>query len=639
MRITALGSPRILVSDAETLNRYRHLVTSQAPSAMRFKALVDAEMAGSRAYDFKPWYAALMGRITGTAAYCRFAVDRTEAFVASEEALIRNNQRATVAGDSYLEVGPHIGNVALVYDWCRDAMTASQRSRWAAYGNQAVWNVWNHTQARWGNTTYAWSGWSIDNPSNNYYYSFLEATMLLGLATHGENSQAQGWIDRFRTAKLGGQLFPTFTRDLTGGGSREGTGYGVAMKNLFRLYDWWERSTTERIAPLTPHTLASLHHMMHGIVPTLDRLAPTGDHARDETAALFDYHRDYLQVLMRLFPADRASAVAKSLLAQSSVPRMSSSFMYYSDFLYDHTDLPSQPLSSLSTAYWGSGTGQFSMRSSWARDAAYANFICGPYSESHAHHDQGSFVLFKGSWLAYDANIDSASGIEQGEALHNLVRIEQNGTTVTQVESAPPCQMLALANTPDFAYGVARVTPIYNGKAAVGKVEREFLFVKPSTFVVLDRAQSIGTGTRRVWTMNLPAAPVVNGDRFTLTRGANRLDVLRIAPAGLTTQVRSWPTLNAGIRAGVRIDVADGAGDTSVFLHVLGTDGSVTNAVRADASGQTGTTMSLADGRTVHVRFSNLGTGGTIEIRSASGAVLLSRTLPTTVQAPPLYAN
>ena len=600
--------------------------------------MVDSQMAGSNIYGFEAWHAALMGRITGTASYCTYAVSRTEAFVASEEALIASNQRATVAGDSYLEVGPIIGNVSLVYDWCRDSMTASQRTRWMNYANQAVWNVWNYQQAKWGNTTYAWSGWSIDNPVNNYYYSFLEATMLLGLATYGENTQAAAWIDKFRTAKIANQLVPTFNRDLVGGGSREGTGYGTAMKNLWRLYDWWERSTTERIATLTPHTQASMVHLMHQITPTLDRLAPTGDHARDSTAALFDYHRDYLQVLMRLFPTDRASGTAKSLLAASSVPRMANYFMYYSDFLYDQTDLPAQPLTNLATAYWGSGTGQFPMRSSWARDAAFANFICGPYSESHAHHDQGSFVLFKGNWLAYDSNVASASGIEQDENLHNLVRIEQNGTVMRQREGAPQCQMLALTETANYAYGVARVTPIYNGVAGVVKVEREFLFLKPGTFVVMDRVQTSGTGMRRVWTLNTPVAPTVSGDNFSVVSGGNRLDVTRLSPAGLTTQVNAWS--GSGIvSSGSRIDVADSNGDSSVFLHVMGTDGSVTSSARSDGTGQTGAQVTMSNGRTATVRFSTAGTGGTLEIRDAAGTVLTTGALPTTVQAPALFVN
>ena len=93
--------------------------------------------------------------------------------------------------------------------------------------------------------------------------------------------------------------------------------------------------------------------MMHSIVPTLDQLTPTGDHARDSTAALFDYHRDYLQVLMGLYPNNALSGVAKSLLAQSSVPEMQNSFMFYSDYLYDHVGILARPLTSTANGLLG----------------------------------------------------------------------------------------------------------------------------------------------------------------------------------------------------------------------------------------------------------------------------------------------
>ena len=601
--------------------------------------MVDAEVAGARAYGFEPWYAALLSRITNTASYCTFAVARTEEFVTGEELLIANNQRALVAGDSYLEVGPHIGNLAMVYDWCRASMTSVQRARWVIYANQAVWNVWNPAQARWGNGSFPWSGWSVDNPVNNYYYSFLQATMLLGLATQGENVQAPQWIDIFRNQKLGNQHFPTFTGDLQGGGSREGTGYGTALKNLWRLYDWWERSTTERVADKTPHTLASLAHLMHNIAPTLDRLAPTGDHARDSTAAFFDYHRDYLQVLMHLYPTSRLSGTAKSLLSQSSVPSMANQFMYYSDFLYDTSDITSQPLANLSTAYWGSGTGMLATRSAWANNATYINMICGPYTESHAHHDQGSFVLFKGHWLAYDSNISSRSGIAQSEGLHNLVRVEENGNIVTQREGAAPCQLQAMADNANYTYGMARVTPVYDGKPQVVKVEREFLFLKPGTLVLLDRVQTSGAGISRVWGINLPAAPVFIGDNLRLTQGSNWLDIIRLAPTGLTTQIRSWPTLDPDVQTGVRADVADSVGNTSVFLHVLSTDGATTAAVRSDSAGRTGAQITLASGRIAYVQFNTNNSGGMLDLRESNGSTISNGVLPSTVQVLPLFVN
>lgn len=624
----ASGHPRVLLADANSKVCLQQLVSANWPAAVRFKGMVDGQLGGANYYDFKPWYAALMYQLTGNVAYADYAIARTDAFVASEEALIAQNQRAVVAGDSYLEVGDIIGNVALVYDWTYARLTQAQRTRWITYANQAVWNVWNPTQARWGNTTYAWSGWSVDNPSNNYYYSFLRATMLLGLATNGENAQAAGWITQFRTTKLENQLFPAFNRDLTGGGSREGTGYGTAMKDLWRLYDWWERSTGERIADKTTHTRLTLPALMHNIVPTLDRLAPTGDHARDASAELFDYHRDFLLGLMMLYPQDRLAGIAATLLANSSVPQMTQSFMYFSDFLYVQPSLAPQALAGLSPAYWAPGTGQFAMRSGWDRNATYSNFICGPYTESHAHHDQGSFVIYKNSWLAYDRNIASSSGIEQGEDQHNLVRIEVGGSLVTQVEGAPPCAMLALADQPRFAYGLANVTPVYNGKAGVVKSEREYLFIKPDIFVVFDRVDT-SVGARRIWSINFPALATISGDRTTFASGANRLDVYRLAPAGLSTQQPA-----AG-----RIEVSDSAGSSTQFLHVIGANGAVGAVARADATGQIGVQISLTDGRSATVRFSATGRGGTLDLRDAGNAVMFNGVLPTTVSTPPLFAN
>jgi hypothetical protein len=589
--------------------------------------MVDNQLAGSNYYAFEPWYAALMYQVTGEQRYATYAIQQTDARVAAEEALIAANQRAEVAFDSYLYVGPTIGNLALVYDWTYNLLTPTQRSRWLAYANQAVWNVWNHDQAKWGNTTYPWSGWSVDNPSNNYYYSFLKATMLLGIASHGENAQAQAWIDKFRTEKIENQLIPTFNRDLAGGGSREGTGYGVSMRELWELYHWWERSTGERLATRTPHALASMAHMMHSIVPTLDRLAPTGDHARESAAVLFDYHREYLLKLIALFPQERISGATKALLDASSVPRMSQYFEYFVDYLYEPPTLIATPLTDLSTTYWGSGTGQLMMRSAWDTSAAFANFICGPYTESHAHRDQGSFVIHRGSWLAYDANIDSHSGIEQGEEMHNLVRISQGGSTVPQQYSASGCNLLALADNAQFTYAVADITPIYNGNAAVSKLQREFLFIRPSTFVVFDRVVT-ASGASKVWTLNLPGTPTLSGNLISYVSGANRLDVRRVAPTSLTS-----------VLTGQRVEVTDSTTGQTLFLNVLGTDGSVTNAATSNGTGQTGTQITLSDGRTVTVRFFDGSTGGTLEMPAFNGAPAYSGALPTTVVAPPIFRN
>src|SRR5262249_23248518 len=152
-------------------------------------------------------------------------------------------------------------------------------------------------------------------------------------------------------------------------------------------------------------------------------------------------------------------------------------------------DIRAQPLSRLSTAHWGSGTGQFSARSAWTKSAAYFNFICGPYTQSHAHRDQGSFVFFKGNWLAIDEHINTHSGLAQPESAHNLVRLQRDGKDIQQSYGAS-CIMQALADNATYSYAVANITPMYANDSAVTRLERELLLIKPATLVVLDRVQA-----------------------------------------------------------------------------------------------------------------------------------------------------
>ena len=627
----AVTHPRILLNDVGFKARLAQRLSQRTLAASRFAAIVDKQLLGGQEYGFQPWFAALMYQLDNDERYARHAVAQTEAFVASEEARIARGERPEVAADSYLEVGEIIGNLALVYDWCHALLTPEQRARWVAYANQAVANVWSPKSARWGGSLHPWTGWSVDNPANNYYYSFLRATMLLGLATHGENAQAQGWLKQFRQTKLEEQLLPTFERDLTGGGSREGTGYGTSLRGLYQLYDWWEHSTGEPLASRTGHTLASLAHFIHSTVPTFNRLAPTGDHARDSSAALFDYHRDMLLLLMALYPQAPLAAAAGELLAASSVPRAQHGFNAVSDFLYEPAAPAATPmLPTMATTYWAPGTGQLMMRSGWTSDATYANFICGPYTESHAHRDQGSFVIYKRQWWALDANLYSHSGIEQAEDMHNLVRFDAAGATVKQAYDTS-CQLAAMATRAHYTYALAQITPVYRGRKQVVNAEREFVFIQPDVFVVFDRAMARNAEVQRVFTLNLPEPPQIDGTRIALRQAGGSFDVLRLAPQGVTTSVLDWTKAGRDMKGGARVDVAHAQGQSSQFLHVMALDGAVRSAQRADVGGRIGAAVMLADGRRLHLLFNPDSWGGRIQLLDAQGGMLVDEVLPTGV--------
>ncbi|MFO0632664.1 MAG: hypothetical protein U0168_07440 [Nannocystaceae bacterium] len=629
------GHPRIYL-DADNRARLQAALDAGAPAAIRFRDMVDGQLGGADWYDFQSSDAALLGALTGEPQYCSYAVDRVDAWVASEEALVASGQAAEVAGDSYLYVGDHVGDLALVLDWCWDDVDADRRGRWIAYANQAVYNVWHPEDASWGGTVFPWSGWSIDNPSNNYYYSFLRATMLLGLAAYGSHDDAQTWIDTFRVAKIENQLVPTFTAQLQGGGSREGTGYGVAMWRLFALYDLWQSSTGERIWDLTPHTRDSLINFVHTTVPTLDRIAPIGDHARDSTAALFDYHRAYLLVLQRLVgPEDPLSPVVQQFLASCSVPEMTQGFMYGIDFMYADPSLPTAPLASLHDTWYAPGTGSVFARTGWTSDAMWLGFMAGPYTESHAHRDQGQLLIHRGQWLAYDANIDSHSGIVQSESVHNLVRIDDGGTTVTMVAEQQPAVLVGLRDTPDILYLAADITPVYGGSAAVERSERELVFLEAEhTVVVLDRVDT-AAGAVPVWQLNSPLLPQLDGDRVGL---GGELDAHAVLPAAATFTAVAWPAIDPDLQGGHRVDLGGAPGDNR-FVVVLAPPGRIAQLDAIDDADEVGVVIAFEDGGAAELRFARDTTGGSLTYAAAGGAAGFRGALSPGIDALPVFAR
>jgi hypothetical protein len=625
------GHPRIYLN-AKQKERLSALVASSHPAAKAFMATATS------AYAYEAWFSALKYQLTGTASHCTYAVSTIDTLVTDEEAKIAAGAAAEVAGDSYLYVGETIGDLALTLDYCWDQVTAGQRTRWLAYANQAVWNVWNPTAAKWGGKTFAWSGWSVKNPSNNYYYSFLKATLLLGLVEYYEDpTNGPAWTQLFRDTKLAGEVVPTFAAELAGGGSREGSGYGVSQRGLYRLYDLWEQTTGQRIADLTPHARESMAFMLHQIVPTYDRTAPVGDHARESTSALFDYDRDYANALEWLYPGDPMAARLAAVFAASSVPSMSQGFMRFSDFIYANPGLTPVAPDDVYPLYRAAGTGNLYLRSGWTRDATWAHFMCGPYTESHAHQDQGSFLIYKRGWLAYDQNINSHSGIVQETTVHNLVRVEQGSTIVSQkVGAAGSSKLLALQDEPAWTYLAADLTPAYEGRAAVGKMQREMVWLKPDVFVVFDRVDT-SAGAARIWQLQSPVAPTLAGRTATVSASGSTLTVHAILPAAATLRTIDWKATDSDMSGGgFRFEEADATGTTSLFLNVLALDGAVASAAPDDIAGQHGVKLTLQSGDVATLRFADTAPGATVDWTRAGGAVVTSGPRTLAVEVLPL---
>lgn len=377
-------------------------VDPTAPSYTRYLDWVDTGENGGDAYLFSATEAAYAYRLRMEAQDCQTAVALVQEQVDEANDAIAQGQAPNVASDSYLEVGSMIRDVALTYDWCSAFASDAQREQWAAYADQAIFNVWNPNDAQWGGQPHPWSGWSIDNPGNNYYYSFLGATLYWGFA--GNRSQ---WVDFLEQNKWP-HLVDYFAA-LPGGGSREGTGYGTSHMRLFELYRVWRDNTGQDLANASAHLTDSIDYWVHATVPTLDEFAPIGDQARVSEPTLFDYQRNLMLQARQMTLDNGAKARAARWLHTISVPQMTQGFNFRHDLIPsgDGGALPD------TLHHHATGVGHFFARTDWGTDALWMAFVAGPYTESHAHQDQGSFTLYGGYWLAVTENIWTHSGIEQ----------------------------------------------------------------------------------------------------------------------------------------------------------------------------------------------------------------------------------
>ena len=523
-----------------------------SPEYLRFEAWVDEAVAGDPGYAFSATDAVYMYRLAGEAPYAALAISMVEAQVAAAEAAIAAHQAPEIAGDSYLEVGPMLRDLALVYEWCFALLAPPQRARWEAYADQAVWNVWNHEEASWGGDPFPWSGWSVDNPGNNYHFSFLEATMDWALA-----ADRTLWLDFLEDVKL--PALVAYWQQLPGGGSREGTGYGVALMRLFEIYRVWRDSTGSDLAALSTHLVDTMDYWLHATVPTRDRYAPVGDLARESYPWLFDYHRVLVLQARAMAPGSPQAARASRWLAEIAIDEMTQGF----NFRHDLLPVGDTPLSPATRFHHATGAGHLFARHSFDPRSLWLSFVAGPYDESHAHQNQGAFNLFRDDWLAVTENVWTHSGIQQGVEIHNSLRFVDGDSTVPQSEGTT--STMVVSEVDGVLHVVADVAPAYAPSGLVSAWTRT-LDLAALGLSVHD-LYTVAAGVTARFQVQTPVEPTSAGGNVYVA-GDLRIEVL--VPAAPTFAVLDWTTVEPGeFLDGWRLEIGGGSGEYLVRLDLL----------------------------------------------------------------------
>jgi hypothetical protein len=494
----------------------------------RFVAYVDKALAGKPDYGYTPLDAMIRYSMSGDGKYADLAIGQVDAHVASEDSAIAAGEPPEIAHDSYLHVGEEIASLALAYDWAASRLTPQQKSRWKAYADQAIFNVWNPAQAKWGTTARPWSGWSMNDPGNNYHYSFLRATMYWAVASR--NAQ---WLDFLKREKA--PPLAAYFAKLPGGGSLEGTGYGASHRGLFEIYGFWKRATGEDLAARSTHCLSSIDYWIHATVPTLQRFAPIGDQARVSDAPLFDYQRALVARAVQLNPGTPEAARGMWWLGNISIRQMSQTFNLHDDIF----SLPDAPRKPSALAYHSPGVGDLFARASWDTNATWIHVKAGLFNQSHAHQDQGSVSMYNGTWLAVTENMRTHSGIQQGTEVHNVL-LFRNGTDTLRQTQGDSASRLRYEDDGAVLAAAADLSPAYAKTSGVQSWKRAVVFDRPANAVTVRDTFAVESGVSAVWQLNTPVRPEQKGD--SLTAGA-----LVVRPLDLDAQVRivEWNALRS----------------------------------------------------------------------------------------------
>ena len=499
-------------------------------------------------------------QITGNTAYCNQAVALALAEIADP------NDWSTKAGD-----------IALVFDWCHDCLSAQQIAQFIAY-----FNAWGDDIPKGEDVP----GWVNYWPRYGYSYS------LIGLASHGDNPRAGEWLDEYRHRRYRDNDLLLLEHIAKGGAWPEGMVYDwIANLPRVKAVEAWRTATGEDLFESTGWFQDRLGYLLlHHWPGQADQWGEyyrpylsTGDSERNR-GTIANFGRIMALILVGRYSDNPLAAQLQAYLA--APPATSSmDFVCHEEFLWFDPNSGSNTPALLT--HYAPSTGTLFMRSNWPDGAAdtipsptYTTFQCGDHFTYHQHYDQNSFTLFKYTDLALDSGVYSGEGLSNHDVNYCVRTIAHNTLVVynplEDFSSARPDassndggqrSMYMASRSPStleyfqqhitqydtgriihfqddsyFTYAFGDATNAYNNPtynqamdtgldgnvAKVTRFQREFVYLRPKTsgandfLVIFDRvgvtqASFSGENTKLLFhTMNEPA---INGSAVGISPG------------------------------------------------------------------------------------------------------------------------
>jgi hypothetical protein len=324
------------------------------------------------------------------------------------------------------------------------------------------------------------------------------------------------------------------------------------------------------------------------------------------------------------------------------------------EFLFSDPSVKNIPLDGLPTSALIPGLGLALLRSSWADDASYVSFHCGPWFTYHQHAAQGSFTVWRGRPLViepgvYDGEVhehyvnwrirtishncitvlDSTERFQGPEAVPEPAndggQIIQNWTlkpsTVAewraQRKMRAAGQVTAFLTDPTHDFVSGEAAGAYNPDK-VRRWCRRLLFIKPDWIILSDLVVSGNPFFPKTLFIHSPEEIQVQGySATTVSQGKAPLKIYSLLPQGALLKAaggpgrtfeyggNNWktvPAYNGQFDVAWRLEIEAPSQDTTVFLTALylgdpqNSGTRIPEAKLLTSSGKT-VALSLGDGR------------------------------------------
>ena len=495
--------------------------------------------------------------------------------------------------------------MAFGYDWLYPALSSSLKSR--VVSSLDAWIDW-----------YDQSGFINNDPIGNYFAGYFLAKVTTALATDGENPKASTYWNDVVTRMWGKLVKPAFSTNMSGGGWPEGWGYGKkavlsmaealwATKTATGL-DWWSELplAADQARYVMLFAWPSLKHIDdQGTIRSGVNLRPSTELVRG-LAALLEAKGDATAAIARGFATDVSAASG-----DDSAP--------WSKFLYGDSGTASANYRGERLSHFASGPGHVAVRSAWDTNAVWGAFSGGPYINADYSGEQlfnaGGFSVVVGDqpiiinptgWLPQNGGTagenlvyDDGYGTRQ-RRLYNTFFVDDASNpynpgqnSLGPDESGAHVERYEDRSTFVHARGVGLEGQYgRSGARPVTQFTRDLVYVRPGTFVLLDRTGVAQASADQWLSFHTPVAPTQTSTpdgsqrRFdVVVNGATAGSVRTLLPRNASIKTTSLPAgamrleVHAPVRAAAQqwlsVVTTGGAGNAT---RISSADGNMTSA-------------------------------------------------------------